>query len=107
MNLSNWKVLSWEKSRFNVFRLQLRIFKAVLVSDLKKCFAVQNILLKSNSARLLSIKLSFNKNISISSNQDNFSFSKKLRLNNLLLDKVFNWTFNYNTFSLEDFACQQ
>jgi len=107
MSFSNWKVLSWEKSRFNVFRLQLRIFKSVLVSDLKKCFAIQNVLLKSNSARLLSIKLSFNKNISTLSNQDNFAFSKKLNLNNLLFERVFNWTFNHNFFSLGDFAWEQ
>lgn len=107
MTYFSWKVLSWEKSRLNLFTLQLRILKSVLVSDIKKCFAIQKILLFSNSARLLSIKISLNKNLRFSADELNCSFYAKLNLNKLLFKRVFNWEFSSNLYSLSDLAWQQ
>lgn len=107
MNYLGWKVLSWEKSRLNLFKLQLRIFKSVLVSDIQKCFAIQKILLLSNSARLLSIKFSLNKNFRFITDGVNFSFYDKVNLNKLLLRKVFKWDFSSNLSTFSDLAWQQ
>lgn len=107
MKYLSWKVLSWEKSRLNLFKLQLRILKSVLVGDIKKSFSIQKVLINSRSARLLSIKFGFNNNLMSSSLQDNFSFYKRSYINSLLLKEFFNWNFGSNIMSLSNLCWQE
>jgi group II intron reverse transcriptase/maturase len=52
----SWKTLPWKKFRRNLFRLQKRVYKAVLVGDKRKAKSLQKLILKSTSARLLAIR---------------------------------------------------
>ena len=51
-----WKTLPWKKFRRNLFRLQKRVYKAVLVGDYRKAKSLQKLILKSKAARLLAIR---------------------------------------------------
>lgn len=51
-----WKSLQWRKLRKNIFRLQVRLFKAVRAGDTKRVRNLQRLILKSQSARLLAIR---------------------------------------------------
>ncbi|MCC5609179.1 reverse transcriptase N-terminal domain-containing protein [Nostoc sp. CHAB 5834] len=53
----SWKALPWKKFRRNLFRLQKRVYKAVLVGDKRKARLLQKLILKSTSARFLAIRL--------------------------------------------------
>lgn len=85
----SWKMLSWNKVNSNIFRLQKRIFKSVLVGDLKKCLQLQRMLLLSNSARLLSIR--FFSSGKVEENSFTLNFLERFELNNYLLNNVNNW----------------
>ena len=52
----SWKALPWKKFRRNLFRLQVRVFKAVARGDLPKARSLQKLILKSTAARLLAIR---------------------------------------------------
>jgi retron-type reverse transcriptase len=52
----SWKKLPWKKFRRNLFRLQRRVYKAVLVGDKRKAKSLQKLILKSTAARLLAIR---------------------------------------------------
>jgi group II intron reverse transcriptase/maturase len=52
----SWKKLPWKKFRRNLFRLQKRVYKAVLVGDKRKAKSLQKLILKSTAARLLAIR---------------------------------------------------
>lgn len=92
-----WIVLNWEKSRLNLLRLQRRIFKSILVGDVRKCLQIQKLLIISNSARLLSIRIvslkSINKFFKDQKfyNKISFSFVEKIKLNKFLFLYCFNW----------------
>lgn len=77
VKITNWEILSWKKTINNLLLLQRRIFKSVLVKDIKKCFYFQRLLVSSKSARLVSIRFVFN---SMSSLKD--SLSPKYTLSN-------------------------
>ena len=51
-----WKDLPWKKFRRNLFRLQIRVFKAVQSGDKRKARSLQKLILKSKAARLLAIR---------------------------------------------------
>ena len=51
-----WKSLPWRKLRKDLFRLQVRLFKAVREGDTKRTRNLQKLILKSRSARLLAIR---------------------------------------------------
>lgn len=51
-----WKNLPWKKFRRNLFRLQVRIFKAVREGNMAKVRNLQKLILKSTSAKLLAIR---------------------------------------------------
>ena len=51
-----WKNLPWKKFRRNLFRLQIRIFKAVEAGNLVKARNLQKLVLKSTAAKLLAIR---------------------------------------------------
>ncbi|BAZ02682.1 reverse transcriptase homolog [Tolypothrix tenuis PCC 7101] len=52
----SWKSLPWKKFRANLFRLQMRVFKAVRVGDKRKARSLQKLILKSKAARFLAIR---------------------------------------------------
>lgn len=89
------KLLSWDKCYNNLLRLQRRIFKSVLVGDTISVCKLQNLVLTSNSARLLAIRLvtQINKDDGIDKINKNSFFSLKERffLNFILKKNVFNW----------------
>jgi group II intron reverse transcriptase/maturase len=52
----SWENLPWKKFRKNLFRLQIRVFKAVQAGDMRKVRSLQKLILKSKAARLLAIR---------------------------------------------------
>jgi RNA-directed DNA polymerase len=52
----SWKSLNWKKFRRDLFRLQRRVYKAVLVSDMRKARSLQKLIVKSRAAILLAIR---------------------------------------------------
>jgi RNA-directed DNA polymerase len=52
----SWSKLPWKKFRRNLFRLQVRVFKAVKAGDMRKAQSLQKLILKSKAARLLAIR---------------------------------------------------
>ena len=52
----SWNSLSWNKVYNNLFRVQFRLFKSVLVGNVLLSFSFQNLLLKSDSLFLISIR---------------------------------------------------
>nr|YP_009032721.1 ycf13 [Euglenaformis proxima]AGL11987.1 ycf13 [Euglenaformis proxima] len=93
--LSDWKVLSWEKSSKNLFRLQARIFRVIFISNYKKALLIQKLLLKSNSIRLLSIReitqLSSYKKFSGVDGKITLTFLERVELSEFLKIHFFNW----------------
>lgn len=55
-NINSWKDIHWCAIEKNVFRLQLRIYKAAVNQEFKKMQKIQKLLLSSQSAKYLSIK---------------------------------------------------
>ncbi len=51
-----WKNLNWKKIRQVVFRLQIRLFKAMKAGDSARVRNLQNLILRSRCARLLAIR---------------------------------------------------
>ena len=56
MGSDEWKTLNWKQIQKNVYRLQTRIFKAKHRGDTKQVHRLQKLLMKSRSAKLLSIR---------------------------------------------------
>ena len=52
----SWRNLPWKKFRKDLFRLQKRIFKAVLAGDKAQARSLQKLILKSQAARFLAIR---------------------------------------------------
>ena len=52
----SWQKLPWKKFRRSLFRLQMRVFKAVQVGDMHKARSIQKLILKSTAARLLAVR---------------------------------------------------
>ena len=52
----SWSNLPWKKLRKNLFRLQVRLFKAARANDMRRVRNLQRLILKSRSARLLAIR---------------------------------------------------
>lgn len=98
----NWKILSLEKSRFNIAKLQIRIFKSILVGDVSKSLSIQKLLLFSQSARLLSIQSSFF--CYMFQSKKKISFNDKIKLNFLLLNNLNFWNPSYNFFANSVFS---
>lgn len=51
-----WMKTPWKKFRRNLFRLQMRVYKAIRVGDKRKAKSLQKLILKSNAARMLAIR---------------------------------------------------
>ncbi|MFB2897478.1 group II intron reverse transcriptase/maturase [Aerosakkonemataceae cyanobacterium BLCC-F50] len=51
-----WRKLPWKQFRRNLFRLQVRVYKAIRAKDKRKAKSLQKLILKSRAARLLAIR---------------------------------------------------
>ncbi len=56
MRSDEWKDIDWKQIQKNVYRLQTRIFKAKCRGDAKQVHRLQKLLMKSWSAKLLSVR---------------------------------------------------
>jgi len=56
MGSDEWKDIDWKQIQKNVYRLQTRIFKAKRRGDTKQVRRLQKLLMKSRSAKLLSVR---------------------------------------------------
>lgn len=91
----SWRILSWEKSLNNLFRLQKRLFISLCVADTKKALSIQKLILKSNSARLLAIRevtqISINRRIAGVDGKVSLTFRERFELNEHLKLNFNNW----------------
>ena len=55
-NSESWRTLNWKKIQRQVFRLQRKIYKAIREGDVAKAKCFQKLLMRSYSAKLLSIR---------------------------------------------------
>lgn len=89
------KLVSWEKSLANLALLQNRLLKAFSVSDFRKCLFLQKLILKSDFARLISIRqvtqLSALKKIPGVDGKISLTFTERFELNELLRLNYNNW----------------
>lgn len=89
------KVLSWQESSNLLFKLQKRLFKAVYISDKKKSFVLQKLILQSNCARLLAIRevtqLSLDKKIPGVDGKISLTFLERFELSERLKCYWNNW----------------
>ena len=51
-----WKSLPWKKFRKNLFRLQVRVYKAIRTGNKRKARQLQKLILRSRAARFLAIR---------------------------------------------------
>ena len=91
----SWKALPWKKFRRNLFRLQKRVYKAVLVGDKRKARLLQKLILKSTSARFLAIRLvsqlNAGKKTAGIDGKKSLSFEERFNLEELLKMNSGNW----------------
>ncbi|MGJ5633162.1 group II intron reverse transcriptase/maturase [Nostoc sp. CALU 1950] len=91
----SWKALPWKKFRRNLFRLQKRVYKAVLVGDKRKARLLQKLILKSTSARFLAIRLvsqlNAGKKTAGIDGKKSLSFKERFNLEELLKMNSRNW----------------
>jgi group II intron reverse transcriptase/maturase len=91
----SWRALPWKKFRRNLFRLQKRVFKAVLVGDKRKARSLQKLILKSTSARFLAIRqvsqLNAGKKTAGIDGKKSLSFEERFNLEELLKMNSRNW----------------
>ncbi|MBD2560209.1 MULTISPECIES: group II intron reverse transcriptase/maturase [Nostoc] len=91
----SWKALPWKKFRRNLFRLQKRVYKAVLVGDKRKARSLQKLILKSTSARFLAIRLvsqlNAGKKTAGIDGKKSLTFEERFNLEELLKMNSGNW----------------
>ena len=63
-NINSWKDVQWKSAKNKVFRLQLRIYKASTNKEFKKMHKLQKLLISSQLAKLLSVRLVTQNNLS-------------------------------------------
>lgn len=93
--ISNPLSISWQKSLFNLYSLQNRLFRSFFVSDFRKSFYLQKLILKSNFSRLLAIRevtqLSPYKKIPGSDGKISLTFTERFELGESLRFYYSNW----------------
>ncbi len=91
----SWRKLSWKKFRRNIFRLQVRVWKAIRVGDKARARNLQKLILRSQSARLLAIRqvtqLNQGKKTAGVDGKANLSYKERFELNELLKNRVHQW----------------
>ena len=91
----SWSKLTWKKFRRNLFRLQVRLFKAVKAGDMRKARSLQKLILKSKAARLLAIRqvtqLNAGKKTAGVDGKASLNFEERFALEELLKKYYLNW----------------
>jgi RNA-directed DNA polymerase len=91
----SWKTLPWNKFRRDLFRLQRRVYKAVLAGDKRKSLFLQKLILKSTAARLLAIRqvsqLNAGKKTAGIDGKKSLNHKERFELNELLKASSSNW----------------
>ncbi|KAB8333863.1 reverse transcriptase [Scytonema tolypothrichoides VB-61278] len=91
----SWSKLPWKKFRRNLFRLQVRLFKAVKAGDMRKARSLQKLILKSKAARLLAIRqvtqLNAGKKTAGMDGKASLTIEERLTLEELLKKSYLNW----------------
>jgi retron-type reverse transcriptase len=87
--------LPWKKFRRDLFRLQKRVYKAILAGDKRKAKFLQKLILKSTAARLLAIRqvsqLNAGKKTAGIDGKKSLNFKERFELNELLKASGSNW----------------
>jgi group II intron reverse transcriptase/maturase len=90
-----WKNIPWRKLKKNLFRLQVRLFKAIREGDRLRVKRLQKLILKSRSARLLAIRqvtqLNAGKKTAGVDGKAKLSFKERLELDETLRKHYHNW----------------
>ena len=91
----SWKNLPWKKFRRKLFRLQVRLFKAVKAGDLRKARSLQKLILKSQAARFLAIRqvtqLNAGKKTAGIDGKKSLKFEERFALEDTLKRHYHNW----------------
>lgn len=90
-NINSWKDIRWSPIEENVFRLQLRIYKAASNGETGKMYKLQKLLISSKSAKYLSVRKVTQQNsgkktpgvdnLIINTPSDKFALAERLTLN--------------------------
>jgi RNA-directed DNA polymerase len=90
-----WKKTPWKKFRRNLFRLQVRVYKAIRAGDKRKAKSLQKLILKSSAARMLAIRqvtqLNAGKKTAGIDGKASLTFHERLNLNKWLKNHYNNW----------------
>ena len=90
-----WKSIPWRKLRKGLFRLQVRVWKAMRANDKRKVKNLQKLLLKSRAARLLAIRqvtqLNAGKKTAGIDGKAKLTFKERLELDQHLAKNVLHW----------------
>ena len=93
-----WKSLPWKKFRKNLFRLQVRVYKAVRAGNKRKARQLQKLILHSRAARFLAIRqvtqLNSGKKTAGIDNKTALTFKSRFDLELLLKQCGQNWYHN-------------
>jgi retron-type reverse transcriptase len=91
----SWKTLPWRRFRRNLFRLQVRVWKAIRAGDTARARRLQKLILRSRSARLLAIRqvtqLNQGKKTAGVDGKASLSYKERLELDVLLRTRVHQW----------------
>ena len=91
----SWKALPWKKFRRGLFRLQVRVFKAVTREDSPMARSLQKLILKSTAARLLAIRqvtqLNAGKKTAGVDGKASLNLEERFDLETLLKSKASTW----------------
>ena len=90
-----WKNIPWKKFRRNLFRLQVRVYKAIRAGDKRKAKSLQKLILKSYAARMLAVRqitqLNAGKKTAGVDGKAFLNFYERLNLSNWLRYHFNNW----------------
>jgi retron-type reverse transcriptase len=90
-----WKNLPWKQFRRNLFRLQVRLYKASRANDISRVRNLQKLILRSQAARFLAIRqvtqLNQGKKTAGIDGKKSLNFKERFQLSDVLRDNVFRW----------------
>ena len=94
----SWKSVPWKKFRRNLFRLQVRVYKAVRAGDRRKARQLQKLILRSRAARFLAIRqvtqLNSGKRTAGIDGKTALTIKERFQLELLLKECATNWYHN-------------
>lgn len=91
-----WKKTPWRKLRRNLFRLQMRVYKAIRAGDKRKAKSLQKLILKSLAARMLAVRqvtqLNAGKKTAGVDGKASLNFFERINLSQWLSDHYNDWS---------------